>query len=186
MDGLPRQNSGLTLIELLVVLSLFGLVLGIGVPGFQQLQETTRMRAEMHRLLGDILLTRSEAIKRNQRVVMCPSRYHRGGDKSCAGAFRQGWVIFSDHNGNREIDAGETVLRSGRGLTPGFTLTNRAGTRDAAEKIVYRPDGTSRRNRTLMICSRSHADIDSFSIVMNIVGRPRTQRKWGECPGQGA
>ena len=64
-----------------------------------------------------------------------------------------------------------------------LTLTNRAATRNASEKIVYQPDGTSRRNRTLMICSTVRPDVPSWSVVMNVIGRPRMARGWGECPG---
>ncbi len=182
MDGLQREFAGLSLVELLIVMAVAAMVLGIGVPGFQQFQDSTRMRAQMYRVLGDILLTRSEAIKRNRRVIMCPSSFHSGGLRQCAGAFRDGWVVFPDLNGNREIDADEPVLRSAPGLDPRFSLTNRAGTRNAAEKIAYLPDGSSRRNRTLMFCSRRSPQIESFNIVMNIIGRPRTARGWGECP----
>lgn len=185
MDGYRRVAGlpGFTLVELLIAVTLLGMLLGIGVPGFERARESVRMRAGLQRLWADILYTRSEAIKRNVQVVMCPSPAQPPEGRSCGGVFAQGWLIYADRDGDRELDAGEPLLRAAPGLDAGLTLTNRAATRDAGEIIVYLPDGSSRRNRTLMLCSARRPDLASFSVVINRVGRPRMARDWGECPG---
>ena len=184
MDGnsarAPRR--GFTLVELMIVLALVSLLLGLGVPGFQRLLEATRIRTQVQQLMSDIVLTRSEAIKRNVQVVMCPSQTYLNATPECAGTYAEGWLIFEDRDRDRRLDGGEEVIRKANRLPEGLTLTNRAATRHASELIVFRPDGTSGRNRTLMICSRARPDIPSWSVVMNIIGRPRMARAWGDCP----
>jgi len=181
MDGTrsPRAaRPGFTLVELLVAATITAVLLALAVPGFQRLQASTRVRQEVLRLMSDIVFTRSEAIKRNVQVIMCPSP---PGDRDCAGTFARGWLIFEDRDRDRRLDPDETVLRTFSGLHPDLTLTNRAATRDAAELIAFLPDGSSRRNRTLMLCSTSRPEISSWSVVMNIVGRPRLARGFGTC-----
>ena len=184
MDGklaLPRRG-GFTLVELIIVLTVLSLLLGFGLPGFQRLLESTRIRTQVQQLMADIVLTRSEAIKRNVQVVMCPSPDYLTATPQCSGTYAQGWLIFEDRDRDRRLDGGEEVIRTANSLPEGLTLTNRSATRHASELIVFRPDGTSGRNRTLMICSRARPDIPSWSVVMNIVGRPRIARGWGACP----
>ena len=183
MDGNRSRGRGFTFVELMIVLAIVAVLLGVAVPAFQRLQVSTSIRGEVHQLMSDIVSTRSEAIKRNVQVVMCPSRSFGLASRACEGVFAEGWIIFADRDRDRELDAGEEVIRTGNGMPETFTLTNRAATRNASEKIVYRPDGTSRRNRALMICSTVRPDVPSWSVVMNVIGRPRMARGWGECPG---
>lgn len=184
MEGncVQRPGAGFTLVELMIVLAVVSLLLGLGVPAFQRLQESTRIQAQVRQLMSDIILTRSEAIKRNVQVVMCPSPGYLGTTPECSGVYAEGWLIFEDANRDRRLDGTEEIIRTANRLPEGLSLTNRAATRDASEAIVFRPDGTSGRNRTLMICSRTRPDIPSWSVVMNIIGRPRMARDWGQCP----
>ena len=181
-DSARAPRGGFTLVELMIVLAVVSLLLGLGVPGFQRLLEATRIRTQVQQLMSDIVLTRSEAIKRNVQVVMCPSPSYLRTTPECSGVYADGWLIFEDRDRDRRLDGGEEVIRTANSLPEGLTLTNRAATRHASELIVYRPDGTSGRNRTLMICSSERPDIPSWSVVMNIIGRPRMARGWGECP----
>ena len=101
----------------------------------------------------------------------------------CGGSYVDGWIIFADSDRNRQAGPGEQLIRVFDALPGGFTLTNRAGTRDAAETITYLPDGTSGRNRTLLLCAPPGSRAEPRSVVMNIVGRPRLASGWGTCPG---
>ncbi|NCF17834.1 MAG: prepilin-type N-terminal cleavage/methylation domain-containing protein [Haliea sp.] len=180
--SLRAPSAGLTLMELMIVLALVALLLGLGVPSMQKLLHGNRLRAEAHRLLAAINMTRSEAVLRNGPVSMCPSAMARTGRAECSGVYAQGWIVFSNADRDRVIDPGiDEVLQVFEALPPGYSLTNRSGTRELSDLISYLPDGSSRKNRSLVICSPPQVPVDSLSIVINIVGRPRLAKDWGQC-----
>ena len=178
---IPRYR-GFTLVELMVVLAILGVALVLAVPAMQRLSQAMQVRTEARRLLSAIHLTRNEAIKRNVPVSLCPSPMAHTGEAECAGVYADGWIMFSNRDRDRVVDAGDELIQVFDGLPAGYSLTNRAATRDENQLITYYPDGTAHRNRTLMICSKQDPDIPSWSVILNIVGRPRIARDWGECP----
>ena len=188
MGRKPYQSGsrGFTLVEMLIVLLVLIIAVEFALPAMNNLFDANRLSSEARRLLSAIYLTRSEAVVKNTPVRMCPSPMARTGERTCSGIYADGWIIFADVDGDREPDAGEPILSVYSGLPEGYALTNRRGTRNAAEMITYLPDGTSHRNRTLMLCATGNPEIPSWSIVMNIVGRPRMAREWGDCPERGA
>lgn len=182
MDGQRDTPQGFTLVELLVVLAILAVLAMMTAPGYQQLRQRVAIRQQALQLHADILFTRSEAIKRNLPVRMCPSTLAHGGPATCEGDFSAGWLVFADTDDSRGIDPGEPLLRLGTGLDAGYRLTNRAGDRLVTEMISYWPDGHSGRNRTLMVCSRALPALPSWSVVSNVFGRPRLAYGWGRCP----
>jgi type IV fimbrial biogenesis protein FimT len=174
-----------TLVELLIVLTLLGVSLGLVLPAFSDLLAAVRNRAEASRLLSAIHLVRSEAIKRNRSVSLCP--YAAGvSPDTCSNNYADGWIAFVNGDRDRALDPGEVVLLRAESPHADVSVSNRKGTRAADELITYYPDGSSRRNLTLMVCSRERPGATSWSVVLNLVGRPRLARDWGECPGQTA
>ena len=138
--------------------------------------------AEISRLMTAVQLVRSEAILRNHAVTMCPSSMATTGQAVCGGIFADGWIIFSNRNRDGVVDPDDEVLKIFEPLATGYTLTNRKGTRSASERITYLSDGSSWRNRTLLVCPPDGSSRNSRSLIMNIVGRPRLARNWGICP----
>jgi Tfp pilus assembly protein FimT len=132
--------------------------------------------------MGAINLARSEAILRNSPVSLCPSRMFRTGIPDCDGTYADGWLVFSNRDRDRTVDAGvDEVLQVFPPLPPGYAVTNRAGTRPVTDTISYLPDGSSRANTTLLLCTPPGVDVEPLGIVVNIAGRPRLARGWGQC-----
>jgi len=174
--------SGFTLLELMIVLVVLAVALAVGTPSMQKLVHKNRLRTEAQRLLSAINMTRSEAVMRNSPVSMCPSTMASSGVAICSGVYADGWIVFANADRDRVVDADtDEVLRVFAGLPQGYTLTNRAGTRAASELINYLPDGTSRRNRTLLVCPLPEVAVAPLGIVINIVGRARLAQNWGQC-----
>ncbi|MCB1842022.1 MAG: GspH/FimT family pseudopilin [Halioglobus sp.] len=175
-----RPLRGLGLIELLVVMVMLAVTLLAGTPVLAGIVQENRLLAGSQRLLMAVNLARTEAVMRNTVVSICPSAMARTDVAACAGGYAQGWLVFADAQGDSHFQAAtDTVLRSFEGLPRGYELTNRRGTRVATEVIRYRPDGSAHRNLTLQLCAPGGG---SISVVLNIVGRARLERDWGDCP----
>lgn len=125
-----KAQKGFTLTELLVVSAIVAILLAIGVPSYRYITNSYRMSAEVNSLLGDLQYARAEAIKEGQPVTVCTS----ANGTTCAGgnSWSVGWIVFSDANGNRTVDApADTVLHVQAGFTgtvpDTFTATGGVG-----------------------------------------------------------
>lgn len=183
MDRMSRRKParGVTLVELMLVVALLGILTVVAVPGFHSLQQRTQMRTEATRLLAALNLARSEAVRRNLPVSLCPSSYAESGALVCDGNYGGGWIVFSNPRRGTEVDPG-SLVQAYAPMPPQLQLSNRGGMQLTDELITFMPDGSAGRNRTLMICSRTRPQLASWSLVMNVVGRSRLVRGWGECP----
>ncbi len=89
----------------------------IGIPSFFDLIQNNRMTVENNKLISSLLLARSEAVKRQYEVVLCPS----ANDTGCTGNWTDNnWIVFVDDDddgtaetsdGNGALDSGEPLLR---------------------------------------------------------------------------
>ena len=178
----PAAMRGLTLIELMIALAILCIAAMASAPDLRQLIHGNRLRVEAARLITAVSLARNEAIARNQPVSLCPSPMAASGETSCSGSYADGWIVFANADRDRQFDAGrDEIIRAFAGLPPGYTLTNRSGTRVAARAITYLPDGSARGNQTLLVCAPV-PHLAPWGVVLNIVGRARLSRGEGKCP----
>ncbi|MEH6592015.1 MAG: GspH/FimT family pseudopilin [Halioglobus sp.] len=174
--------KGFTLLELMLVLAILALLFGLILPSMHSAIARNRLRMEASQLMSALNLARGEAVSRNGIVSLCPSDYAVSGVADCNGVYGDGWVVFTNHNGDAQIDEdSDVVIQAHHRLPAGYVLTNKAGNVEAGELISFLPDGSSRKNRTLMFCNTRHTSIPSWSVVVNSVGRPRLARGWGKC-----
>lgn len=94
------SEGGFTLLELVITVAVLAIALGIAIPSFQGITSRNRLSAMTNEIVAAIQLTRAEAIRRNQRVVMCPTT----DGTTCSGADWTRIVI-------REAEAGGEVIR---------------------------------------------------------------------------
>lgn len=177
----PRP-PGFTLVELLAVLAVVAIALTLGAPSMGRLVTGSQLRLEASRIQGAVNLARSEAVRRNGPVSLCPSAYATGGALDCAGDFSAGWIVFSNPDRDGEVDAGsDQLIRAFEPLPEGFRVVNRDASKVISGELTYWADGATRRNLTLMVCPRAGLGLDSWSVVINRVGRARLARAWGDC-----
>jgi type IV fimbrial biogenesis protein FimT len=84
-------QRGFTLIEAIIVMSIMAILAGVSTSSFVWLNQTTQLRAAAFDLVADLDYARSEAVKRNDDVMVTP-----------VGTWANGWTV---------TDAGGTVLR---------------------------------------------------------------------------
>lgn len=116
------RQAGFSLIELMVVIAIVAILAALALPTFQQSIRANRVTTGTNEMIASLSLARSEAIRNKGGGAVCPST----NGTACGGGWSDGWLVWADVNGNRTLDAGETVLRYRQGLN-GLNVTNSGG-----------------------------------------------------------
>ena len=115
--------QGLSLLELLVTLLILSLLISFASASYEPLIIEQRGSTVLSDLRHLVQFARSEAIKRNQRVVLCPSQ----NGTSCAQVWSSRVILFADPDNAREVGSVEEVLRDLQLVNPSEAIAyNRA------------------------------------------------------------
>lgn len=134
-----RPGRGFTLIELLVTLAVTAVLAAVAAPSVRTLLASSRLKSHNGALQESLMLARTEAIKRQARVVVCKS----SDQASCAGTgnWEQGWIVFVDTNDSASTDAGEPILLKVPALSGSFLLT---GSGNVGDYVSYTGSGAAK------------------------------------------
>jgi type IV fimbrial biogenesis protein FimT len=108
-QGRGGSERGYTLIELMITVSILAVLTMVALPSFQEAFLSNRLASFGNTFSASVQLARSEAIKRNARVVLCKST--DGASCTTSGDWAGGWMGFADngagstHAGNGSFDA---------------------------------------------------------------------------------
>jgi type IV fimbrial biogenesis protein FimT len=171
--AVPNRALGFTLIELLVTIAIAAVLAGIAAPSFRDLMANNRLKSHTSAMHTSLLQARSEAIKRNSRVVVCKSS--DGATCATSGDWQQGWVVFADTNDNAQVDAGDLIIQKVAALSGDFVLT---GSGDLADYVSYSSTGAAKlkasdnfQTGTLSLCQLGVTGGNARQIELFATGR---------------
>ena len=161
-----RPARGFTLWELLCTLGVTAVLLGLGVPSFHRFLLDSRRTADVNAFVLAVQVARTEAAKRGDAVVLCPSRDGRrcSNDEQGYGA---GWLVFVDRDSKRppQRSDDELLIYAYRPELLGSIVGNRP-------YFDFRPIMRRSTNGTLVFCDERGAAA-ARAVIVSYTGRPR-------------
>ena len=144
MQNAPHFSLSFTLVELLITLAIAAILLGLSIPSFTALISSNRLSSSANKWITTLNYARSEAIKRNQQVVV----------RKTSTNWEQGWQVFVDIDRStvarqNVLDSDDILLRDYAALPVGFTLR---GNQNFSNFIRYKPNGVSSSFGSFVIC----------------------------------
>jgi len=137
---------------MMVVLVVLAVLLTVGAPSFSNLIRSNRLVSSVNDLRGSLSTARSEALAQRVFVTVCSSN----DGASCSGTWEDGYIGFTDFDGDGTIDTG------GGGPDDAVFLAEVTGVRDitinlaaadASGRLRFDPQGTALNNNgTFTVC----------------------------------
>lgn len=172
-----RAAAGATLSEMVASIAILGALAGFAVPEFAAWAASSDLESRSTVFLSGIQLARSEAIKRNAKVVLCKSA--DGEACSLAGGWEAGVLVFEDANNDAQRGSEEHVISRQPPISGSFLLRGNGAVQDY---LSYGPTGQATmvsgafQAGTLTLCRQSTKRGEARQIVINAGGRPKSQR----------
>jgi type IV fimbrial biogenesis protein FimT len=137
---MSNKHNGFTIIELMITLVIAAVLAALAAPSFNTFMNNTRFSSASLQLISDLNHARSEAIKRNSRVLVC-LRNTAGTDCAAGTDWRVGWVVCIDSDSDSLCDASTAADPNPQDVRPALaktlTLTS------AFNMIRFNPNGSA-------------------------------------------
>jgi len=176
-----NYSKGFTLLELMVAIAILGLTMLFAAPSFIDLVSNNRISGATNDYLSALQLAKAESAARINPVTIC-KRNVAGSACVAGGDWQQGWIVFSDLNGNASVDGGDAILLIHEALDPRIIFKTVGGT----NSIVYSPSGLTSIGgaEVLIMCDDRGFDESAKGILITITGRGSVMK--ATETGQGA
>ena len=120
-----KKHHGFTLIELMVTVAVAIILLTVGIPSLLSMISSSAITGYMDALHGDIALARSQAIVEKTTVTLCKSAALVACEPAVS--WSDGWIVFTDLDADRVVDADDRIIRVHEALSTGVTLKYNQG-----------------------------------------------------------
>jgi type IV fimbrial biogenesis protein FimT len=146
-----RGQDGVTMLELMITLAIVAILAALAAPSFSNFVADVRQSSMMGELSSDIHLARSEAIKRNARVLICPL----GAGNTCGNGTNWGigWVVCYDVDEDGLCDA--TVGNDANPVKVHVALTGPVTLTGPDAPLYFRAVGTASTLASFLLTSTS-------------------------------
>jgi type IV fimbrial biogenesis protein FimT len=155
---------------MMVTLAVAAVVLGAAVPDLRAMLERHAVRAASADLLAALHLARSQAIGRGETIVVAPV-------DGAGTAWRDGWAVFADTDGDARPDAGETVLFRHGPAPDGLRIWSRLTDTTPPLYVAYNSAGRTCRAGNSLAANWGTLSLQLGStrrnIKVNMLGRAR-------------
>ena len=175
-------TPGFTLVELVVALMILGILVAIGVPTFSDATLGSRLGTTANNLVVSLYLARSEAIKRNTLVRICPST----DSNTCAtsASWQTGWIVMVPYGAGTSDDV---ILQRQAPVSGDVRVLHKNSALSAAltSSIDMPPSGirSGGSDEAFLVC-RGLPDVGKQERVVSIsaTGKPSVKRtQTGTC-----
>jgi type IV fimbrial biogenesis protein FimT len=167
--GTARGSQAFTLIELLVAVAAIAVAAAWAVPSFGTFARNAARTREVNQFIQAVYLARSEAIKRNGVVSLCPTN----ASETCSPGARWdgGWIVFvnDDRDSPARRDSGELLLRAYERWDAGHISSNRT-------TLSFRPFGQAVVTATVTFCDH-RGSREARAVIISQTGRPRVSSR---------
>lgn len=144
---------GFTLLELLVTISILAVLLAVGLPNMRDFIVSNRLSSNVNGFIGLVNYARSEAIVRNQDVVVCPKAATANTCVSTTAWNTLDIQVFVDTDGNGQFNSGDTLLKTMAAVDPAGTQTG--FDQSASATLVFGSAGFARTAQSFKVYAKS-------------------------------
>jgi type IV fimbrial biogenesis protein FimT len=176
-----KQSRGFTIPEMIITLGVAAIILTTAVPGVSTTIKDNRLATRVNDIITDIHFARSEAAKRDVRVILCRSKNPNAGTPQCSTdsqteyTWTWGYLIFADNGtaANSVYNAGSDILlRRGQPAASGVKLRTSSAWN---KNLEFNPNGSTNEggvSARMSICDDRGKD-DGRQIVVAPSGIPK-------------
>ncbi|WP_322470537.1 GspH/FimT family pseudopilin [Hydrogenophaga sp. SNF1] len=161
-----RQQQGFTVIELMTVLTLLAVLAVLATPAWRTLVVRNAIRSMTNDYTLSVYFARTEAVRQNSPVTICPSN---NGTNCTDSALEAGWIVFA----GLPNAAAPTILQDT--LPRARVRTAFSDNAVASRALTFLPNGQPAANfagNTLRVCS-TEADFANLSRDITITRAAR-------------
>lgn len=133
----PARSRGFTVIELMVTVTVLVIGLAVAAPSFRSFLQGQQVKGMAYDLTADLLLARSEALKRNAAVQVRPGE----------GGWGHGWTTVAAATDERIASRNQDALAlpvSGTAVTITFDVNGRVSSPGVPVRITIGGSSASR------------------------------------------
>lgn len=164
----------------MITIGIIGIMALVAVPSLMDTLNRMAVNSAARSLNTAIGLARSEAVKRGDNVLICPST---SGTDCSATNWASGWIVFLDANGDADgatgsVDVGDEVLRVFDALANIDVATSPATNLLRYDNKGY---GMLSALTTFTLCPVDANDDNARQVEISVSGRARTITDGVDC-----